>query len=96
MSSSKAAVDMLVRVLAVEEPAVTTLAMRPGIVETDMLALLMSSEAETILAADQTEYLKHSTRLQPRQPASVIADLVLNAPRELSGSKADYDSIAQH
>ena len=43
--SSKAALNHLALTLAVEEPSITSLALRPGVVDTDMQALIRSKSA---------------------------------------------------
>lgn len=42
-SSSKAALNHLASTLSVEEPDVTSIALRPGVVDTDMQVLLRSN-----------------------------------------------------
>ena len=92
--TGKAALNHLTRVLAAEEPAVTALTVRPGVVDTDMQAILRN-EADNAMPVEQIAYyrqLKERGELEPPQiPARAIAWLALHAPREFSGRFLDYD-----
>ena len=92
--TGKAALNHFTRVLATEEPAVTALTVRPGVVDTDMQAVLRN-EADNAMPVEQIAYyrqLKERGELEPPQiPARVIAWLALHAPREFSGQFLDYD-----
>lgn len=54
--SSKAAMNHLALTLAVEEPTITTLSIRPGVVDTDMQALIRTKES--IMDAKDMEKFK--------------------------------------
>lgn len=92
--TGKAALNHFTRVLAAEEPSVTALTVRPGVVDTDMQAVLRS-EADNSIPAEQMDYyrqLKERGELEPPEiPARAIAWLALYAPREFSGRFLDYD-----
>jgi NAD(P)-dependent dehydrogenase (short-subunit alcohol dehydrogenase family) len=92
--TAKAALNHFTRVLAAEEPAVTALTVRPGVVDTDMQAVLRS-QANNAMPAEQMAYyrqLKARGELQPPEiPARAIAWLALYAPLEFSGRFLDYD-----
>ena len=92
--TGKAALNHFTRVLAAEEPAVTALTVRPGVVDTDMQAALRS-QADNSMPAEQKAYyrqLRERGELEPPEiPARAIAWLALYAPRELSGRFLDYD-----
>lgn len=92
--SSKAALTHFTRVLAAEEPSVTAVSMRPGVVDTAMQAVLRK-EGPTALPADQAAFyhrLKADGLLEkPSVPARAIAWLALHAPREWSGEFLNYD-----
>jgi len=92
--ASKAALNHFTAVLAAEEPQVTALAVRPGVVDTDMQAELRNQK-EGGMPADQVAYyrgLKSEGRLEPPDvPARAIAWLALQAPREWSGRFVSYD-----
>lgn len=72
----------------------TTLAVRPGVVDTDMQALLRE-QGPKAMPSDTASYyrkLKEERQLEdPRVPARSIAWLALRAPAEWSGRFLDYD-----
>jgi NAD(P)-dependent dehydrogenase (short-subunit alcohol dehydrogenase family) len=92
--TAKAALNHFTRVLAAEEPDVTALTVRPGVVDTDMQAVLRN-EADNAMPVEQMAYyrqLKERGELEPPQiPARAIAWLALDAPREFSGQFLDCD-----
>jgi NAD(P)-dependent dehydrogenase (short-subunit alcohol dehydrogenase family) len=92
--SGKAALNHFTRVLAAEEPAVTALTVRPGVVDTDMQADLRNA-ADSAMPVEQIAYyrqLKERGELEPPQvPARAVAWLALHAPRDFSGRFLDYD-----
>ncbi len=92
--AGKAALNHFTRVLAAEEPAVTSLTVRPGVVDTDMQAVLRSDAANAMPAEQKAYYreLKERGELEPPEvPARAIAWLALYAPSEFSGRFLDYD-----
>ncbi|UCD77475.1 MAG: SDR family NAD(P)-dependent oxidoreductase [Desulfobacterales bacterium] len=92
--AAKAALNHFSRVMAAEEAALTVLAVRPGVVDTDMQAYIRE-EGPKSLPADQAAYyqqLKDRGELEPPEiPARSIAWLALHAPRQFSGRFLDYD-----
>jgi len=70
------------------------LAVRPGVVDTDMQTFLRE-EGSRAMPSDQADYyqqLKKRGELEPAElPARSIAWLALYAPREFSGRFLDYD-----
>ena len=92
--TSKAALNHFTRVLAVEEPELTAVAVRPGVVDTDMQTFLRK-EGPRAMPPDQADFyrqLKDRGELEPATiPARSIAWLALYAPREFSGRFLDYD-----
>jgi NAD(P)-dependent dehydrogenase (short-subunit alcohol dehydrogenase family) len=92
--AAKAALTHLTRVVADEAPEVTAMAVRPGVVDTDMQALIRR-EGPSSMPPAQANYfleLKRQGRLEPpRVPARVIAWLSLFAPRAFSGRFLNYD-----
>ena len=92
--TAKAALNHFTRVLAVEEPGLTTVAVRPGVVDTDMQTFIRE-EGPQAMPSDQVEYyrqLKNRGELEPAViPARSLAWLALYAPREFSGRFLDYD-----
>lgn len=85
--SSKAALNHLAATLAVEELDVTTLAIRPGVVDTDMQAEVRSHG--NVMDGKDAEKFKGlhegGKLLKPEQPGNVLARLVLDSEKELSG-----------
>jgi NAD(P)-dependent dehydrogenase (short-subunit alcohol dehydrogenase family) len=92
--TGKAALNHFTRILAAEEKEVTALTVRPGVVDTDMQAVLRG-EIDNEMPAEQIAYyrkLKERGELEPPEiPARAIAWLALYAPREFSGKFLDYD-----
>jgi len=92
--AAKAGLNQLTRVLAVEEPGITSIAVRPGVVDTDMQALIRS-KGSAAMPAEQVSYyqsLKEQGKLEhPAIPGRSIAWLCLYAPKAWSGTFMDYD-----
>ncbi|KAJ3126906.1 hypothetical protein HK100_010025 [Physocladia obscura] len=93
--ASKAALNMVVRVLALELPHVVSVAVRPGVVDTDMQAALRLAENRDAMGQDNLDYFTalhaDAKLLSPDLPAKAIARLVLNAPKELSGEFINWN-----
>jgi NAD(P)-dependent dehydrogenase (short-subunit alcohol dehydrogenase family) len=93
--AAKAGLTHLSRVLAAEEPDVTVMAVRPGVVDTDMQAILRRQGPSAMPPAEAAYYarLKKDGKLEPPWvPARVIAWLALAAPVSFSGEFFDYDA----
>jgi NAD(P)-dependent dehydrogenase (short-subunit alcohol dehydrogenase family) len=92
--ASKAALVQFTRVLAEEEPSLTAVAVRPGVVDTEMQALIRR-EGHKAMSSEQMAYyrsLKKEGKLEPPLvPARSIAWLSLHAPHHWSGDFLDYD-----
>ena len=92
--ASKAALVQFTRVLAAEEPSLTVLSVRPGVVDTEMQALIRREGAKA-MAPEQVAYyrsLKTEGELEPPAvPARAIAWLSLHAPRNWTGQFRNYD-----
>jgi len=92
--TAKAALNHFTRVIAVEEPELTAVAVRPGVVDTNMQTFIRQ-EGPRAMPSDQADYyrqLKDRGELEPAAiPARSIAWLALYAPREFSGRFLDYD-----
>lgn len=85
--SSKAALNHLALTLAVEEPDITTVAIRPGVVDTEMQVevrghnkVMDGKDAEKFKSLHEEGKL-----LKPEQPGNVMARLVVAVQKELSG-----------
>ncbi|MCP4366573.1 MAG: SDR family oxidoreductase [Deltaproteobacteria bacterium] len=92
--ASKAALNQFTSVLAAEEPDIITVAIRPGVVDTDMQAYLRR-EGPRVMPKKTADYyidLKLNKNLEPpKMPARSIAWLVLHAPTKMSGTFRSYD-----
>ena len=86
--ASKAALNSLTMALGVEEPDIVTVAIRPGVVDTDMQVLLRGEAGEAMAPKDREKFAnlkKDNKLLPPTKPGDVIGRLVLDATAELSG-----------
>lgn len=86
--SSKAALNHLAMTLANEEKDITTVAIRPGTVDTQMQREIREKHNTVMEEKEVKKFaeLKSSgSLLAPEKPGNVIARLVLGAPAELSG-----------
>lgn len=92
--AAKAALTHFTRILAAEEPDITALSLRPGVVDTAMQEAIRK-QGESIMDAGKHGYfqtLKAEGKLEPPEiPARAMAWLALHAPREWSGEFLDYD-----
>ncbi|MFP4306856.1 MAG: SDR family NAD(P)-dependent oxidoreductase [Desulfococcaceae bacterium] len=92
--AAKAALTHLNRVLAAEEPEITAIALRPGVVDTAMQGTIRENGASGMDAEKHAYFmnLKAEGKLEPPEiPARAIAWLALHAPREWSGEFLEYD-----
>lgn len=86
--AAKAALTHLTRVLALEEPEVTAVALRPGVVDTDMQTLIRTDGAAAMTPEQMARFqaLKEKGNLEPPEvPGRVAAWLALHAPLSWSG-----------
>jgi NAD(P)-dependent dehydrogenase (short-subunit alcohol dehydrogenase family) len=92
--AAKAGLNHFSRVLAAEEPQVTVMAVRPGVVDTQMQDILRQ-KGPGAMPPEQLAYyqnLKADGRLEkPEVPGRSLAWLALHGPREFSGQFLDYD-----
>ncbi|GAB4572426.1 MAG: SDR family oxidoreductase [Anaerolineae bacterium] len=93
-SVSKAALNMLTAVLAEEEPDLVCVAVRPGVVDTEMQARIREKGRDSMLP----EQYEHFVRLfqtgdlmPPERPARAIVALALHAPRSINGEFVSWD-----
>lgn len=94
--ASKAAMNMYLRCLAREEPEIVSLAVRPGIVDTEIVrGLYANPRSKEVMDPQQFRFMElqrdSGKLLQPEQPADVMAKLVLSAPKSLSGTFISWD-----
>lgn len=74
--------------LSVEEPDVTSVAIEPGLVDTEMQREIREDLATTLdpqFHSLFTTVHQEGQLLRPEQPGHVIARAVMDAPRPLSG-----------
>jgi len=93
-SASKSALNSLGRTLAKEEPNITSIAIRPGIVDTEMAANIRNEGSTSMDQNDHNRFVHLHTSgklLTAEQPGHVIAALSLNAPKDLSGKFVSWD-----
>ncbi|KAF2144862.1 uncharacterized protein K452DRAFT_265283 [Aplosporella prunicola CBS 121167] len=86
--ATKAALNHFAQTLAVEEPDITTLSIRPGVVDTSMQDNIRGVHLEHMSKSDAEKFVglkQNGGLLKPEQPGNVMARLVLDAPKELSG-----------
>ncbi|OJK02603.1 hypothetical protein ASPACDRAFT_1853184 [Aspergillus aculeatus ATCC 16872] len=92
--ATKAAMNHLALTLGEEEPEVVSVSVDPGIVDTEMqrgiredLATKMDQQFHSFF----TTVHKDGGLLRPEQPGHVLARLVVDAPRELSGKYLSWN-----
>lgn len=86
--ASKAAMNQLAAQIACEEPNVTTISVRPGVVDTDMQRKLRDVHSAVMAEKDNEKFLglyKSSQLLRPDQPGNVMARMALDPPKSLNG-----------
>lgn len=95
--SAKAALNQFNAVLAVEEPLVTAVAVRPGVVDTEMQTVIRRDGGKGMDVGTHGRFLSYHERgelLPPEKPGLAIARLALYAPLELSGKFINWDDPA--
>ncbi len=93
-SSAKIAINHLTRILASEEPSITALAVRPGLVDTGMQAAIRREGPGRMAEANYRQIsglYEAGKLLPPEKPARAIAWLSLYAPHEWSGEILQWD-----
>jgi NAD(P)-dependent dehydrogenase (short-subunit alcohol dehydrogenase family) len=79
--------------LGAEEPDVTSVSIRPGMVDTEMQRALREDHATALDAEMHSKFTgvhKDGKLLKPEQPGHVMAKLVLDAPKEFTGRFYSY------
>lgn len=74
--------------LSVEEPDITCISIRPGVVDTQMQKELRDTYASGMHEKDSAKFFtlhREGELLKPEQPGNVIAKLALDGPKELNG-----------
>ncbi len=84
----------LARQLSVEEPEITSIAVRPGVVDTDMQKQLREVHSSIMEKKDNAKFLglhESGKLLRPEQPGHVIARMALEPPFELNGQYINWE-----
>ncbi|KAF2860330.1 NAD(P)-binding protein [Piedraia hortae CBS 480.64] len=95
--SAKAALNHLAMTLANEESLVTTIAVRPGVVDTNMQKDIRDKHHHHMNEKDAARFkeLNETGRLlKPEEPGHVMARMVVDAPKELTGKFMSWDAEA--
>jgi NAD(P)-dependent dehydrogenase (short-subunit alcohol dehydrogenase family) len=85
---------MLVQGLAIEEPEVTFVALRPGVVDTEMQSQIREMGSGAMNSSDYAKFVdkkESGTLLDAKVPAASIVKLALNANPALSGQFVNWD-----
>jgi len=92
--AAKAAMNILNKTLALEEPDITGVAVRPGVVDTQMQFEIRNTHKGTMGESNERFQELHRTGklLRPEQPGYVIAKLALRADKSLSGQFLNWNS----
>lgn len=83
--------------LSVEEPSVTTISIRPGVVDTEMQRDIREKHNTAMSEKDAAKFAglkKDGGLLRPEQPGHVIAKLAVDGPKELSGKFLNWNDGA--
>ncbi|KAJ7754241.1 hypothetical protein DFH07DRAFT_823390 [Mycena maculata] len=94
-NASKSAMNSLCRTLAEEEPEVTSVALRPGMVQTAMQATLRETGAPHMAPKDHASFVaahEDGKLLKAEDPGHVIAALAVRAAKGLSGQFVSWDA----
>ncbi|OCF32718.1 cytoplasmic protein [Kwoniella heveanensis CBS 569] len=94
-SMAKAGMNSLARTLAAEERenGVSVYAIRPGMVNTDMQALLRDKGPSSMHPSEMVKFqsaFEKGELLPPEQPGAIIAGLAVAGPNELSGEYINW------
>ncbi|KAJ5770907.1 uncharacterized protein N7511_002958 [Penicillium nucicola] len=87
-AATKAAMNNFAMSLGAEEPDVTSVSVRPGMVDTEMQRELREDHATNLDAEMHSKFTgvhKDGKLLKPEQPGHVMAKLVLDVPKDISG-----------
>jgi len=97
--ASKAAVNSLGRTIAAEEPDITALSIAPGVVDTEMQRELRDVHSSSMDEKDAKKFHdlhKEGGLLKAEQPGNVMARLILDPPKELSGEFLSWVRCSLH
>lgn len=102
--AAKAALNHFSDVLAVEEPDITTVSLRPGIVDTAMQGAIREVGAEAMTPEAYQRFVNHhkdGDLMPPEVPGRAMAVLALHMPHEWSGrfitwNDDDVQALVEH
>ncbi|KAG0213065.1 hypothetical protein BGX28_005086 [Mortierella sp. GBA30] len=92
--TSKAALKMFGENLAKEEADLTVVSIRPGVVDTEMQAVIREKGREGMVPEQHARFVElktSNTLLHPDEPGHVIASLAVKAPSSISGKFFSWD-----
>ncbi|MBT3389291.1 MAG: SDR family NAD(P)-dependent oxidoreductase [Chloroflexi bacterium] len=93
-SASKAALNHFTQTLAAEEPLVTSLALRPGAIDTEMQVTIRADGERGMTPEAHGQFsglYREQKLLRPEVPGRALATLALHAPPELNGEFVSWD-----
>ncbi|KAG0241615.1 hypothetical protein BGW41_005631 [Actinomortierella wolfii] len=91
--TAKAAMNMLNECIACEESDIITVALRPGVIDTDMQAIIRDQGAKSMLD-HHSRFIKlheEGALLKPEVPGYIVANLAVNATEDLHGKFCSYN-----
>lgn len=83
--------------LAMEEPDITTVSIRPGVVDSDMQKAIREQHGYDMDATVHDKFVsnhKEGKLLKPEQPGHVMAELVMNVSNDLNGKFFSWNDSA--
>jgi NAD(P)-dependent dehydrogenase (short-subunit alcohol dehydrogenase family) len=92
--AAKAALNMFNQVLAVEESEITAVAVRPGVVDTEMQAIIRQDGQAGMAPEAHGRFLAYHSQgelLPPELPGRALAVVALHAPQTWSGRFVSWD-----
>jgi NAD(P)-dependent dehydrogenase (short-subunit alcohol dehydrogenase family) len=92
--TAKAAVNHFTRLLAAEEPRITAISFRPGVVDTTMQAVIRRQGERGMPPEEHARFVSYhqeGSLLPPELPARSLAFLALHAPKAWSGEFIQWD-----
>lgn len=93
--ATKIALNHIAMTLAREEPDITTVAIRPGVVDTQMQSSMAELHHSKMEQEDAERFKKMKAdgkMLRPEQPGNVMAELAVRGDKSLSGKFLRYCS----
>jgi NAD(P)-dependent dehydrogenase (short-subunit alcohol dehydrogenase family) len=91
---AKAGINHFTRAVAAEEPDVTAIAFRPGLIDTAMQATIRAVGGQGMLQEDYSRFVRYHEEgnlLPPELPGCALAVAALYAPHEWSGEFITWD-----